>query len=157
MNGQPYSWYGRPYDVQHNGITRFGGNELTVVRGDIKDLGQHATDPKDRLAIFQSGRVFDAYSLLETTITRTTLDAVQGIGSNGEFLSGITDPSLRPSASSAAEIRAIEAFIANPDAEVVKSRLTYDYSKTMPIDGSAGELFVGHNRMNIFVDLVDVL
>ncbi len=156
MNGHPYSWYGRPYDVQHNGMTRFGGNELTVVRGAIKNLMRFATDPRDHLAIRQAAHVFDAYSLLGATITRATLDAVQGTGSNGEFLSGITDPSLRPSASSAAEIRAVEAFIANPDAEVVKTRLTYDYNKTIPTDGSAGELFVGHDRMNIFVDLVDV-
>lgn len=156
MNGQSYSWYGRPYDVQHNDMTRFGGNELTVAQGDIRNLMQYATNPSDRLAISQAGRVFDAYSLLGSTIIRATLDAVQGIGSNGEFLSGITDPSLRPSASSAAEIRAVEAFIANPSAEVVKTRLTYDYDKTMPTDGSVGELFVGHSRMNIFVDLVEV-
>jgi hypothetical protein len=156
INGQTYSWYGRPYDIEHNGMTRFGGNKLTVTRGSVQGLEQYATDPRDQLAIRQAGRVFDEYGSLGTIVTRATLDAVQGLDSNGQFISGITDPSLRPSASSAAEIRAIEAFAANPDANVVRTRLTYDYAKTIPTDGSHGELFVSHLRMNIFVELVDI-
>jgi len=155
LNGQVYSWHGRPYDVRYNGTTRFGGNELTVVRGEPGELMAHAHTAEDKLAIEQSGRVFEVYDLLDSTITRATLDAVQGVGSNGQFMSGITDPSLRPSASSAGEIRAIEAFVANPDAEVVTTRLTYDYPKELE-PAANRELFVAHKRMNIFVELVDV-
>jgi hypothetical protein len=72
-------------------------------------------------------------------------------------MSGITDPSLRPSASSAAEVRAIEAFAANPDAEVVITRLVYDYTKELPLKAdSSKELFVSHKRMDIFVELADI-
>lgn len=157
LGGNVYTWHGRPYDVQHNGMTRFGGNELTVVRGDLQALRRHCINPHDRLAIYQATQVINAYDILGATISRATLDAVQGTAANGKFMSGITDPSLRPSASSAAEIRAIEAFAENPDAEVVTTRLTYDYAKELPLDnGSSRELFVNHKRMNIFVELVDI-
>lgn len=157
LAGQTYTWHGRPYDVQHNGMTRFGGNELTVVKGNFKQLEKHSPNPHDRLAIRQAERVYEAYSFLGATVTRATLDAVQGTAHTGEFLSGITDPSLRPSASSAAEIRAIEAFHAHPNAQVVKTRLVYDYAKDMQhsVD-SPQELFVSHPRMNIFTELVEI-
>lgn len=155
IDGAIYTWHGRPYDVDHEGIMRFGGNELTVVRGGLERLRDHSADPYDRLAIDQAKRVFDAYSLLGTTVSRATLDAVQGTACDDTFLSGITDPSLRPSASSAAEIRAIEALVANPSAAVAKTRLHYDYERCAA-RRSTEELFVSHSRTNIFVELVDV-
>ncbi|HMI09520.1 MAG TPA: DUF3182 family protein [Candidatus Saccharimonadales bacterium] len=153
--GVIYTWYGRPYDVDHEGMTRFGGNELTVVRGSLRELREHSVNPYDRLAIDQAKCVFDAYSLLGTTVSRATLDAVQGTACDGTFMSGITDPSLRPSASSAAEIRAIEALVANPGAAMAKTRLHYDYEKRAARTPSQ-ELFVSHSRMDILVELVDV-
>lgn len=155
IGGIVYSWHGRPYDVEHDGMMRFSGNELTVVRGGLEVLREHSADPHDRLAIDQAERVFDAYSLLGTVVSRATLDAVQGTACDGAFLSGITDPSLRPSASSAAEVRAIEALVANPAATVAKTRLKYDYEKNAE-RSPAQELFVGHSRMNILVELMDV-
>lgn len=155
LAGETYTWYGRPYDVEHDGMMRFGGNELTVVRGGLSVLRGHADNSESLLAIEQAKRVFDAYSLLGTSISRATLDIVQGMSSNGSFMSGVTDPSLRPSASSAAEIRAIEALAANPDTIMAKTKLTYDYWKrSSKMRGK--ELFVSHSRMNIWVELVRV-
>lgn len=155
IDGAVYTWHGRPYDVDHDGMMRFGGNELTVVRGGLDVLRKHAGDPHDQLAVDQAKRVFDAYSLLGTTISRATLDVVQGMSCNGTFLSGVTDPSLRPSASSAAEIRAIEALTDNPEATTAKTRLTYDYWKNIERRPEQ-ELFVDHSRMNILVELAHV-
>ena len=158
LEGEKYSWYGRPYDVMHNDMVRFGGNELTVVRGEVSGLLAAASTVQDQLAIEQANQVFEAYDVLGTRISRATLDVVQGVGSDGRFLSGVTDPSIRPSASSAAEIRAIEAFHSQPDAWKVISRLEYDYSRDQPIEaGSSRELFLGHSRMNIFVELIEVV
>lgn len=155
LEGEVYTWYGRPYDVEHEGMMRFGGNELTVVRGDLSVLRGYADNSESLLAIGQAKRVFDAYGLLDTSISRATLDVVQGMSLGGSFMSGVTDPSLRPSASSAAEIRAIEALAANPDATVAKTRLVYDYWKRD--ESTRGqELFVSHARMNILVELVRV-
>ncbi len=155
IDGAIYTWHGRPYDVSHDGMMRFGGNELTVVRGGLDVLHRYAKDPHDRLAVDQAKRIFDAYSLLGTTISRATLDVVQGMSCNGAFLSGVTDPSLRPSASSAAEIRAVEALTDNPEATVAKTRLTYDYWKSIKRRPEQ-ELFVDHSRMRILVELVHV-
>lgn len=152
IDGATYTWHGRPYDVNHDGMTRFGGNELTVVRGGLDVLRKHTKNAHDQLAVDQAKRVFDAYSLLGTTISRATLDVVQGMSCNGAFLSGVTDPSLRPSASSAAEIRAIEALTDNPKATMAKTRLTYDYWKNIERRPEQ-ELFVGHDRMDILVEL----
>lgn len=155
IDGVIYTWHGRPYDVSHDGMTRFGGNELTVVRGGLDVLRKYAEDSHDQLAVEQAKRVFDAYSLLGTTISRATLDIVQGMSCGGMFLSGVTDPSLRPSASSAAEIRAIEALTDNPEATMAKTRLTYDYWKNIEMRPEQ-ELFVDHSRMNILVKLAHV-
>lgn len=155
IDGAIYTWHGRPYDVNHDGMTRFGGNELTVVRGGLDMLRKHAKSPHDQLAVDQARRVFDAYSLLGTTISRATLDIVQGTSCSGTFLSGVTDPSLRPSASSAGEIRAIEALTENPEAMMVKTKLTYDYWKDVERRPEQ-ELFVDHSRMNILVELAHV-
>lgn len=76
--------------------------------------------------------------------------------SSGLFLSGVADPSLRPSASSPAEIRAIEAFTEHPHASVVTSRVDYDYAKSRPLDNGQ-ELFVDHTRMNIFVEVKNIV
>lgn len=155
IDGVIYAWHGRPYDVDHDGMTRFGGNELTVVRGGLDVLRKHAKDSHDQLAVDQAKRVFDAYSLLGTTVSRATLDVVQGMSCSGTFLSGVTDPSLRPSASSAAEVRAIEALTDNPEATMAKTRLTYDYWKNVERRPEQ-ELFVDHPRMNILVELAHV-
>jgi len=157
LNDDVYTWFGKPYDVQHNGMTRFGGNELTVVRGDFDSLDPHSPDAETKLAILQTKKVFEAYKKLGTIITRGTFDAVQGLSRDGNFISGITDPSLRPSASSAAEVRAIEVFAENAHAQTVTTRLDYDYAKVRTADQSRNrELFVEHNRMNIFVEVVDI-
>ena len=155
LKGEVYTWYGRPYDVEHDSMTRFGGNELTVVRGELPILRGYADGSDSLLAIEQAMRVFDAYSLLDTSISRATLDIVQGASPSGSFMSGVTDPSLRPSASSAAEIRAIEALAANPDAIMAKTRLVYDYWKRGEVSHGQ-ELFLDHSRMNILVELVRV-
>lgn len=155
LKGETYTWYGRPYDVEHDGMMRFGGNELTVVRGGLSVLRGYADSSESLLAIGQAKRVFDAYSLLGTSISRATLDVVQGMSLSGSFMSGVTDPSLRPSASSAAEIRAIEALAVNPDAIMAKTKLVYDYWKRGGMLRGQ-ELFVSHPRMNILVELTRV-
>lgn len=158
IEGEKYSWYGSPYDTEFGGIKRFGGNEITVVKGGLSALRDYCKEEKNKVAVEQSAVVFDAYhSHLGSSIMRATFDAVQGIGDNGEFLSGITDPSLRPSASSAAEIRAIEAFRDYPEAKAVKTRIVYDYAKELSIDDkSQRELFVEHDRMNMFVEVIKI-
>ncbi len=157
LDDDVYTWFGKPYDVQHNGMTRFGGNELTVVRGDFDTLDPHSPDAETKLAILQTKKVFGAYKNLGAIITRGTFDAVQGLSKDGNFISGITDPSLRPSASSAAEIRAIEVLAENAQAQAVITRLDYDYAKVQTADSHPNrELFVEHSRMNIFVEVVDV-
>lgn len=156
IHGDRYSWYGRPYDVQHEGAMRFGGNELTVTRGDIGSLFEQSTGPEEHLAIEQSMRVFQAYDLLGAKVSRITLDVVQGTTCRGMFVSGVTDPSLRPSASSAAEVRALEEFAAVPDAKMVKTKLQYDYEKHFT-QSDTKELFLDHSRLNILVEVVDVI
>lgn len=158
LAGQIYTWHGRPYDIEYNNQTRFGGNELTVVRGGFRELRKQCDNSEDLLAVYQAEKVFNAYSTLGATVTRATFDAVQGVAANGAFLSGITDPSLRPSASSAAEIRAIEAFVDKPEAQMAKTRLVYDYAKQLsPAPGSSQEIFIAHDRMNIYVELLEVI
>jgi Protein of unknown function (DUF3182) len=158
IEGDQYSWYGSPYDVEFSGTKRFGGNDITVVRGGLSALRDYCKDVRNKTAVEQSKVVFDAYHAhLGSLIMRATFDAVQGIDNNGQFISGITDPSLRPSASSAAEIRAIEAFRDYPDAKAVKTRIVYDYAKELSInDKSQRELFVQHDRMNMFVEVIEI-
>lgn len=155
MAGQRYSWLGNPYDTYHKGLKRFGGNELTVVRGGFDVLAKRCDDPRQKQAIQQISQVHEAYASIGASISRATFDVVQGVGSNGLFLSGVTDPSLRPSASSPAEIRAIEAFAEHPNASTITSRVDYDYAKNGPLN-KGQELFVGHSCMNIFVEIVAI-
>lgn len=155
IDGHIYSWRGRPYDVLDGDMMRFGGNELTVVRGNFDVLHRHTHSLEDRLAIDQAKIVFTAYKMLGAKISRATLDVVQGTARDGRYLSGVTDPSLRPSASSAAELRAIEALQATPSTEVAMSRLLYDYTRTIHAMTDL-EVFMSHPRMNILVELLSV-
>ena len=155
LDGKTYTWYGKPHDVEFNDMLRFGGNELTVVKGGFDVLRRQCKDPSDLLAVVQTEHVFDAYSNLGTIITRGTFDVVRGNALDGTYMSGVADPSFRPSASSAAEIRAIEAFAESAGTHVVTTRLVYDYDKKFVPDESSHELFLAHKNMNIYVELVD--
>jgi hypothetical protein len=155
MGGVAYCWFGKTWEVDDNGIKKFGGNELTVVRGSFADLSAQTADRNSRQAVQQTGVVFDAYSLCGAAISRATFDVVQGAASNGEFLSGVTDPSIRPSASSPAEIKAIEIFGQHPDAAAITTRVTYDYGKKLA-ETSARELFAANHKNNVFVEVIEV-
>lgn len=155
--GQHYSWFGRPYDVQHGGQTRFGGNELTVVRGGFDALLPHISERADVVAIEQSAHVLSAYDRFGVVIPRGALDVVQGTTENGGFVSGITDPSFRPSGSSAAELKAVEALSAHPGAEVATTRVSFDYSNSRSTTAvSPDDIFAVHERVTIFVDLLSL-
>lgn len=157
IGGKEFSWCGRPYDVVVDGQTRFGGNEIRVVRGGLGRVEQYIQDERDLIAIRQACTVSGAYRLLGTVAARATLDAVQGVDTPGKLRSGITDPSLRPSASSAAEVRALEAFIEHPDAESVVTQLVYDYGTGMvAADTAKLELFAGNTHVRIVVGVVEV-
>lgn len=149
-----YSWYGKTWNVMSRGKQKFGGNELTLVRGTFQDLSEIAKDPEHKIAIEQTSRVFDAYALCGAMISRATFDVVQGTAPNGQFLSGVTDPSIRPSASSPAEIHAIEVLENNPETSVVTSKVIYDYGHQLTAPEPALELFASSTKTAIFVQTV---
>ncbi|MGI9148009.1 MAG: DUF3182 family protein [Chloroflexota bacterium] len=151
--GHEFCWFGQPYDVMYAGVPRFGGNVLTVIRGGFDELLRNVNDPDEFLAIEQAARVFSAYDTLGAVISRGTLDVVQGI-SGVDFVSGVTDPSLRPSGSSAAELRAIEALNSEPRARVATTRVEFDYTGAKRTMRPSESVFVTHKNMTVYVDLV---
>jgi hypothetical protein len=155
LGGEDYCWYGKTWDVEYGGKKKFGGNELTVVRGGFADLREQSIDSQHRLAVQQTGKVVEAYPACGAVISRATFDVVQGYAANGEFLSGVTDPSIRPSASSPAEVHAIQEFQAHPDASAITARVTYDYGHQMGATDER-ELFASSHKARIFVETVDM-
>lgn len=159
IGGEAYSWYGTTWDTERDGVTKFGGNEITVVKGGLERLAQFSDTPETHLAVTQTADVIGAYQTINATIARATFDVIQGRAHNGEFLSGVTDPSIRPSASSPAEIRAIELFERDfPDADAITTRVIYDYGHFLREDHFTDrQLFTRSKKTSIFVDLVSVV
>ncbi|MBL8121575.1 DUF3182 family protein [Candidatus Saccharibacteria bacterium] len=120
---------GHCYDViDSNGKAKYGGAELTAINQPLEDLATHFGG--NRLlreairAATETNRVFE---VLGATVSKFTFDVVSGNDSKGNHTLGVTDTSLRPTASTPAEIAAMKYYATHTGGPVSIS-LRYDYT-----------------------------
>jgi hypothetical protein len=100
----------------------YGGSDLVCVRGDWDALDKLPMDADTRLAVTQA-RHYDhcasAYSGFFAS--RRNYDVAQGIDSQGEWHSGVLEPSWRSGGASPAELAVFMAFQADPTLQLVEA------------------------------------
>jgi hypothetical protein len=121
--------------INHHGHQVYGGSRLEVVRGDYECLSGLNLAPDAGLAV-QQARAFhrSAFECFKGLIvSRANYDIAQGLDDAGRWCSGVIEQSWRIGGASGAEITALEAFDANPDARVVIASTIEEYDeKTVP-------------------------
>ncbi|MGE8497492.1 MAG: DUF3182 family protein [Pseudomonas sp.] len=111
------SYYGTQHLTHDNHDHKvYGGSSLTLVRGDYTELMALDMPRNARLAV-QQARIyelaaFDAHPGLFAS--RRNYDVARGLDANGQPRSGVLEQSWRVGGASAAELFALEAFIADP-------------------------------------------
>ncbi|MGE8360292.1 DUF3182 family protein [Pseudomonas sp.] len=115
--GHTLSYYGTQHLTHDNHDHKvYGGSELILVRGDYGDL-MGLDMPRDARLAVQQARIYelaacDAYPSLFAS--RRNYDVARGLDADGRPRSGVLEQSWRVGGASAAELFALEAFIANP-------------------------------------------
>lgn len=104
------SWVGELWsDIDRiNGGFLFGGNRMTVVKGDLDTLARQVAPAALKMAIAKSNTVHSLYPSTGAQVYRATYDVLQD--AEDDSLGGVVDPSLRPSASTPGEIVALAAM-----------------------------------------------
>lgn len=117
VGGHTLSYYGTQHLTHDNHDHKvYGGSNLTLVRGDYAELMALDMPRNARLAV-QQARIyelaaFEAYPRLFAS--RRNYDVARGVDASGAQRSGVLEQSWRVGGASAAEVFALEAFIADP-------------------------------------------
>ena len=105
------SWIGQTWNSNDETRDRrtFGGNDMTVVMGNLDVLAHYIVDDTQRQAILKTQIVHNLYPSIGARIYRATYDVL--VDAHNNSLMGVVDPSLRPSASTPAELVAFETML----------------------------------------------
>jgi hypothetical protein len=109
--------------IDNYGEEVYGGTDLTLIRGGIRDLLALDLTHSVRIAVNQALEYDDAIARAFPTFfaSRRNYDVVQGRNEQGRCMSGVLEQSWRCGRASAAEIAALEAFAKNPDLDIVRA------------------------------------
>jgi hypothetical protein len=139
-------YYGTQTLTPNNeGHERYGGSELTVVRGNADCLLTQEMRPHERTAVEQAFR-YDRAALAcypDVIASRRNYDIGQGRDVQGRWRSGVLEQSWRVGGASPAEVTAFETFQAEPEREVVRVRCVERYGKAIEVPPDASLYFDG--------------
>ena len=98
--------------INNHGHEVYGGTDLTLIRGDIRDLLALDLTHSVRIAVTQALEYDDAIARAFPSFfaSRRNYDVVQGRDEQGRRLSGVLEQSWRYGGASAAEVAALKAF-----------------------------------------------
>jgi hypothetical protein len=124
----------------NHGKQVYGGSDLIVVRGDFDRLLQLELDEPLRTAISQA-RVYHRSALTcypGMFASRANYDVARGIDDSGQRHAGVLEQSWRIGGATAAEIAALDAFLADPALHAVRASTTevYGTSAKPPSDAT---------------------
>ena len=116
----------------------YGGSKLFVARGDFNDLFRLDLPGEVRTAIAQA-RIYHAAAMTcfpGIFVSRCNYDIAQGFDGSGRWRSGVLEQSWRMGGASGAELAAMEAFLVDPELNVVCASTTevYGANPDLPID-----------------------
>ncbi len=109
--------------ANNRGDEVYGGTDLTLIRGAIRDLLALDLTHSVRTAVTQALEYDDAIARAFPTFfaSRRNYDVVQGRDEQGRCLSGVLEQSWRYGGASAAEIAALKAFAENANLDIVRA------------------------------------
>jgi len=125
------AYYGTQRSTTSNhGEEVYGGTDLTLIRGGIRELLALDLTHSVRIAVNQAIEYDDAITRAFPTFfaSRRNYDVVQGRDEQGRCLSGVLEQSWRYGCASAAEVAALKAFADKPDLDVVRASTHEIYS-----------------------------
>jgi hypothetical protein len=125
LAGHTISWVGSPWNKMVSGELKFAGNRILAIKGDLNDLS--ATFDRSSqlsLAVAKAAVVHEGYGkAIGAIISRATYDIC-----TTDEVSGVIDPSLRPSGTSPAELAAYE-ILTTGELDVVEAAVYHAYSE----------------------------
>jgi len=155
LGGELYSQLARQKDIKMNGRTLYGGAVMRICRGGFDSLSRCSRgDNHSGLVIEQAGIIHERMGLFDPLVSRASYDVLQGITSQGEFLSGVTDITYRLGGSSPAEVLALDYFRQNPDIVFIDADVTLDYPIGAPAPNEV--IFLDQPSLRITAKLLEV-
>ncbi len=142
------AYYGTQRTTTNNhGEEVYGGTDLTLIRGGIRDLLALDLTHSVRLAVTQAMNYDDAITQAFPTFfaSRRNYDVVQGGDEQGKCLSGVLEQSWRYGGASAAEVAALQAFANDPKLHIVRASTHEIYSPDARAPAGADVFFDGHD------------
>jgi hypothetical protein len=144
--GQTLSYCGTQRTVRNGqGNEVYGGSTIDCVRGGFDALAAHALRADVRRAV-DLARRYDAAALAcypGVYASRRNYDVASGAGADGALRVGVLEQSWRAGGASGAEVRAIEAFLADPARDRVRASTVEVYGPDARIPPDAFVYFRG--------------
>ena len=131
--------------TSNHGKQVYGGSDLTVVRGDFERLLQLELDDPMRSAISQA-RVYHQSALAcypGMFASRANYDVARGIDDSGQRHAGVLEQSWRIGGATAAELAALDAFLADPALHAVRASTTEEYGTSVKPPADATVYYQG--------------
>jgi len=131
VGGLKIAYHGTQGTVANNkGEHVYGGSLLTCVRGGWEALNRLPMSPTIRLGIAQA-RSYDraANKVPGFLVSRRNYDVGQGLDGEGQWRSGVFEPSWRSGGASTAELAALTAFANDPSLQVFEASTVKDFGR----------------------------
>jgi Protein of unknown function (DUF3182) len=131
--------------INNHGQEVYGGTDLTLIRGGIRELLALDLTHSVRISVTQAIEYDDAISRAFPTFfaSRRNYDVVQGRDEQGRCVSGVLEQSWRYGGASAAEVAAIRAFAENPHLDIVRASTHELYGADAQAPSDADTYFDG--------------
>jgi len=124
--------------INHRGHQVYGGSDLVIVRGDLRELWGMQLDPVIRQVVDQA-RLYDeaaSRAFPDLFASRRNYDVARGRAADGRICSGVLEQSWRIGGASPAEVVALETFEADERLRVVRASTHEVYGLTSTPPGS---------------------
>jgi uncharacterized protein DUF3182 len=132
IGGLKIAYQGTQRNVVNNkGEHVYGGSRLTCVRGSWEALDHLSMAAEVRLGVAQA-RSYDcaANEFPGFLASRRNYDVGQGLDGEGQWRSGVFEPSWRSGGASTAELAALAAFAEDPSLHVFQASTVKDFGRT---------------------------
>jgi len=117
--------------VNNKGEHVYGGSRLICVRGGWEALDHLPMAPEVCLGVAQARSYDRATNAFPGFLaTRRNYDVGQGLDGEGQWRSGVFEPSWRSGGASTAELAALTAFVHDPSLQVFQASTVKDFGRT---------------------------
>lgn len=109
------------------GTDRYLGARVKVIRGPMQNFSQEKLDEIETKSVTASVGFFRQYSYFNPVLSRISFDAINGKGSTGEELCGVSDITARLGGTCPALILSALELKNHPELKMIESEVTLNY------------------------------